>query len=431
MVSGGVGRVVRGAFWLGLGSLAVSVLGVVFWFVVAWRFGAVGVGVAGGEVGVAGVVAGLLNFGFGQYVLRGVPLRGRGAFWDGFLASVVVGVAGGFVVFVLGYGWGGAFVPLMLCGGPVVGGLVAVGDYVSVFVFQVFGALLKVGLVLAGVGALPAVFWSMLVSSVLGVLLVARRLGFGLGGDWRGVFVVSAGNYWMNFSMGFATSLGVVLVGRVAGPGEAGVFYLAGMAVLVVSSFSSGLATVGLPLTVSGDGGVLGEGARIGAGLTLLGAVAAVPVSAVLFPLLGRDFSVGPLVYALAAPSAVMASVVSVAGARLNAEARWRELVLLGLLNAVSLGVASAVFPLVLPGIGSGLALTAGSIPGCLVALRYVSWRLGWVVVLGLFMPLAGWMLGPLLSVPLVLGLLAVLHLMGVLRVGEVYQLARIVVKMF
>jgi hypothetical protein len=63
-----------------------------------------GFGVAGGEVGVAGVVAGLLNFGFGQYVLRDVPLRGRGAFWDGFLASVVVGVAGGFVAFVLGYG---------------------------------------------------------------------------------------------------------------------------------------------------------------------------------------------------------------------------------------------------------------------------------------------------------------------------------------
>ena len=101
-------------------------------------------------------MAGVLNFGFGQYVLRGVPLRGRGAFWDGFLTSATVGVAGGLVAFVLGYVWGGALVPLMLCGGAVVGGLVAVGDYV--FVFQVFGALLKVGLVLAGVGALPAVF---------------------------------------------------------------------------------------------------------------------------------------------------------------------------------------------------------------------------------------------------------------------------------
>ena len=78
-----------------------------------------------------------------------------------------------------------------------------------------------------------------------------------------------------------------------------------------------------------------------------------------------------------------------------------------------------------------GVALTAGSLPGCLVALRYVGWRLGWVVVLGLFMPLAGWMLGPLFSVPLVVGLLAVLHLVGVLRVREVFQLARIVLKMF
>jgi len=65
------------------------------------------------------------------------------------------------------------------------------------------------------------------------------------------------------------------------------------------------------------------------------------------------------------------------------------------------------------------------------VALRHVGRRLGWVVVLGLFMPLADWMLGPLLSVPLVVGLVAVLHLMGVLRVGEVYQLARMVLKMF
>jgi hypothetical protein len=53
------------------------------------------------------------------------------------------------------------------------------------------------------------------------------------------------------------------------------------------------------------------------------------------------------------------------------------------------------------------------------------------VVVLGLFMPLAGWMLGPLLSIPLVIGLLAVLHFMGVLRFGEVYQLARMVLKIF
>jgi hypothetical protein len=39
--------------------------------------------------------------------------------------------------------------------------------------------------------------------------------------------------------------------------------------------------------------------------------------------------------------------------------------------------------------------------------------------------------LDPLFSVPLVVGLVAVLHLMGVLRVGEVYQLARMVLKMF
>jgi hypothetical protein len=261
-------------------------------------------------------------------------------------------------------------------------------------------------------------------------LLVARRLGFGLGGDWRGVFVVSAGNYWMNFSMGFATSLSVVLVGRVAGSGEAGVFYLAGMAVLVVSSFSSGLATVGLPLAVSGEGGVLGKGARIGAGLTLLGAVAVVPVSGVLFPLLGKDFSVGPLVYALAAPSAVMTSVVSIASVKLNAEARWRELVLLGLLNAVSLGVASAVFPLLLPG---------DWVWACAYG-RLFSWLPCGVEVCWLapgLGPCAGafyascWLLGPLFSVPLVVGLVAVLHLMGVLRVGVVYHLARMVLKMF
>ena len=142
----------------------------------------------------------------------------------------------------------------------------------------------------------------------------------------------------------------MVLVERLAGPSEAGIFYLVAMAVLVLSS---SLASSSVPLMVSGGGNLAVEGARVAAGLTSLAVALAAPLSPLLFPLLGRGFSPGPLALALAAPAAVEVALVSAASARCNAEGRWRELAALGLAGSLPLAALCALLPRLLPGAGS------------------------------------------------------------------------------
>ncbi|MCC6006000.1 MAG: hypothetical protein LM590_16805, partial [Thermofilum sp.] len=106
--------------------------------------------------------------------------------------------------------WAPLLVPLSLSSGPVLGALVAAGSYRSAFAFQALGSLAKLLLALAGFPPLPAVFLSSLASLAFGLALAALKLGFARPSGWRGVFVVAAGNYLLNFSGGFAASLGVV-----------------------------------------------------------------------------------------------------------------------------------------------------------------------------------------------------------------------------
>jgi len=358
MASEGVGRALPSAVWLTAYSLLNAFAGLAFWAVVAKRLGPAGVGEAAAEVGLAGVAAALLNFGFLQHALREVPLRGASAFWAGFLASLLLGCTGAMALVPLGGRWAPFLVPISLASGPVLGALVAAGAPRSAFTFQAVGALAKLGFALLGLLPLPAILLSSLASLALGLVFAVLKLGFARPGGWRGVFVVAAGNYLMNFSAGFAASLGVVLVERLAGPSEAGLFYLVAMAVLVLSSFSSSLASSSIPAMVSGGAGLVEEGCRVAASLTSLAVVLASSLSPPLFPLLGKGFALGPLALALAAPAAVEIAVVSIASARCNAEGRWRELAALGLVNSLSLAALCTLLPRFLPGAGSGLALS-------------------------------------------------------------------------
>ena len=213
---------------------------------------------------------------------------------------------------------------------------------------------------------------------------------------------------------------------RLARPSEAGIFYLVAMAVLVLSS---SLASSSVPLMVSGGGNLAVEGARVAAGLTSLAIALAAPLSPLLFPLLGRGFSPGPLALALAAPAAVEVALVSAASARCNAEGRWRELAALGLAGSLPLAVLCALLPRSLPGAGSGLALSLGLLPACLLALRLVGRRALAPLPLSAALSLLGLVLGPLSSLPLALFDLLLLHLLNVLRLRGLPALAKAALK--
>jgi hypothetical protein len=180
---------------------------------------------------------------------------------------------------------------------------------------------------------------------------------------------------------------------------------------------------------VSGGGGLAVEGARVAAGLTSLAIALASPLSPLLFPLLGRGFSPGPLALALAAPAAVEVALISAASARCNAEGRWRELAALGLAGSLPLAVLCALLPRLLPGAGSGLALSLGLLPACLLALRLVGRRALAPLPLSAAFSLLGLVLGPLSSLPLALLDLFLLHLLNILRLRDLPALAKAALK--
>ena len=122
--------------------------------------------------------------------------------------------------------------------------------------------------------------------------------------------------------------------------------------------------------------------------------------------------------------AAVEVALVSAASARCNAEGRWRELAALGLAGSLPLAALSALLPRLLPGAGSGLALSLGLLPACPLALRLVDRRALAPLPLSAAFSLLGLVLGPLSSLPLALLALLLLHLLNVLRLRGLPALA-------
>ncbi|AAL62791.1 hypothetical protein PAE0436 [Pyrobaculum aerophilum str. IM2] len=418
-------RMLSSALWVWGASVAGSVGGLLFWVLVAGLGGAASVGSAAAEVGFGVFLSSLLNFGFAQYVLREVPERGGSALASGLLASAGVGLGAFAAGLIAGRPLGGALALANLVLNTALAGLVAGGRPRLYFAVGVFNAFFKLLLLWALRDAVLSVALSAALSAVLGASLALYVVGVGRPGNWRGVFAAGAGNYWNNFSAGFAVSAGVVLAERVAGPAAAGVFYLTAMAALVVGSFAFSLSTSGIPVMARLGTAVAERVTRVGMGATVPLVAAASALAGPLFGLLGRDFSGAYPSLALGLVSAAELVAVNIAVAVYNVERSWGRLAALGLVSSASLVASSALLSGLAPW-GPGAALALGFLPGFLLAARDVGAypSLAGASVALLFSVL-GLLLGPLWAAPLALASLLSLHLIGVVRVGELLGLAR------
>jgi len=97
----------------------------------------------------------------------------------------------------------------------------------------------------------------------------------------------------------------------------------------------------------------------------------------------------------------------------------------LGLAGSLPLAALCALLPRLLPGAGSGLALSLGLLPACPLALRLVDRRALAPLPLSAALSLLGLLLGPPSSLPLALLDLLLLHLLDVLRLRELPALAK------
>ena len=418
-------RVTAAAVWMWLGGLILTLGGFAFWVVVAGVYGARGMGSVAAEVSFGSLLSAFLNLGFAQFALREIPSRGGSALSAALSASSAAGLAALAVGWALGHPYGGLYALLALVSNAALMALVAAGLPRLYFASIAAQGALKIALVAVGLPPLSAILISVAASIAVALAPLLLRVGLGRPSGWDLLWRAGISNYWNNFSTGFAISLGVVLAQHTAGDAAAGAYYLAAMAALAAGSLAGALGNASIPAMVATRRDVTSTGLRIALGVTVPLIVAAAGLSPILVGLLNKELY--PFYPSIAAGllSAVALTVISMASARYNVEGRWGRLAAMGLLSSAALAASTAWLSPALPW-GPGVALAVGFLPGALLGANDV----------GLFPSLAGLAIsavlsafaifaGPLWALPLAALSLLVLHVLNVVKIGDLLAAAK------
>ncbi len=280
-----VGKVLRGGFWLYLSSLVSSLAGFAYWLVISIIAGAEVLGITSAVVGLANLIAGIINLGvwagcqrfFGLHLGRGDMEGLKVYFWSSAMFTFLVHSSASSVLSALGL--------LGVNLGALMGGMLSLAGLILFFqAFIPFQSLL-VSLLKTDV-----IFYANVTGNVLrfvaGVALVALGLGWlgaGLGYVVLGMAssilvaiycfkVVGLRPIWQRYALidvlkaGFASWLptvvailgqwlGVLAVFGIAGAVETGHYYVALTIANVVLMVATSLTSLLLPvLSGMGDG---------------------------------------------------------------------------------------------------------------------------------------------------------------------------------
>ena len=373
MAEEGLGEVVRGVTWIGLGSMISNLGKFVYWIVVARLVDASEVGYATTAASIAGAASSLASLGLGVAVLRELPVMGARALSSALLAAVLAGCMAS--IFALPFsstypGFGPyisvamAMIVLGILLLVVSNALIAAGLYRQVFISNVLSVAtrLVVGIcaVLAGfkgLGIAVSFLAAQFVMLLYSMLAVVSRVGLSAPrlGDLVEVARVGLSNYPLLLSDQLLLYASTPLVALFSGaPRAVGELYLSLMILLVVTSLPSIMASVGLPVSVRGSD-VLDHALRLG------GAVA-IPFSVFMWAAPGLVLGVisgelaGSRVLAYLSLSTLPLVALRVAALRLTLEKKLRRLLAAGLARLAILVMASALLAPLMEGEGVALA---------------------------------------------------------------------------
>ncbi len=379
----------RAGTWLFLGSITVSLTGLIFWLIISRLSGAGSIGVASSVFSSAAIAGVLVSAGVNIGVMREVAARGPGAVPPGLMAALVLGAMASLLVvplcLLLGFGGWLVLLASLYAGLNVVfvvllGVLQGLAMFRRVFLVQVFSSFSKlvvgVGLALMGLGALAAVAGFTLYSIVgvfsgLALIMPLFHRGF----DprvFREILRLGYANYPFVASSQLVTALAVYLFAFLTGsPIDTGRLYISLMVAIAVSGLAGSVVAASLPIGTRSNSDPYGEAYRLAYGITLPVVVAVIPFSPQLLGLVNHDLvAAAPTLSLLLAftPSLVMLSTIQ---ARLNRYGRKRDLTLLGLLRLgllIALGVAFSRIGT----IGVAIAYTLSTLVPTIVGLKLV-----------------------------------------------------------
>ncbi|NPA99586.1 MAG: oligosaccharide flippase family protein, partial [Crenarchaeota archaeon] len=234
MMDSSVRESLRAGTWLFLGSITISLTGLLFWLVISRLSGAESIGVASSIFSSAAIASTLVSAGINIGVMREVAARGPKAVTPGLLAALILGLAASTLAIplchLLGYmGWlvllAAVFAGLNVILTFILSMLQGLTRFNQVFLVVTVASLSKlllgVGLAALGLGALAAVagftIYS-IIGVILGLALILSCIGAGM--DWetfREILRLGYANYPFVLSNQLVTVLAVYLFALYSG----------------------------------------------------------------------------------------------------------------------------------------------------------------------------------------------------------------------
>ncbi len=337
----------RGGTWLFLGSITVSLTGLLFWLIISRLSGAGSIGVASSVFSSAAIASTLVSAGINIGVVREVAAHGQAAVSSALLTSLFLGLASSMVALplclLLGYsGWllflAAIYSGLNVLLTTVIAILQGLTRFKQVFLVSAGASLSKLflgsGLAVLGLGALSAVA-GFTAYAVVGALLGLTLIGlskYGLTRRFvRDILRLGYANYPMVLSSQLVVVLAVYLFALISGSSvDTGRLYISLMIATAVSGLAGSVLAASLPIGTSRSTDPYSEAYRLSYGITLPVVVALTPLSPVLLGLVNPDLiPASPALSLLLAttPSMVMATAVQV---RLNRYGERSRVALIG-----------------------------------------------------------------------------------------------------
>ena len=434
-VHSGIGRVVRGGFWLYGSSIVNNFSGFIYWMIISALAGSEALGLTSATVGLAGLINGLLSLGIGtglrRFLGQCIGLGDRDCLsrylWTTVLFTAIVYVSTGSLLYVLGslgYSlW--SYSPDML---RIASFIVLIGVSQALQAFLV--SLLRTDILFFGTIA------GNVLKFIVGVGLV--YLGFGWRGAAIGYMFIGLTNFFVSlvyalrvigFRLVFSTSalvdvlragivswlpgiivlagqwLGVLFVFGSSGAVETGHYYVAYTISNVVLGVSTSMLGLLLPV-LSG----MGDGRKRAAARVLrisLLFMAPIAVFVAVYPwlplgLLGREYMAASNTLTILLLSSVPLAITVCINSLVYAYGYYRMVLMIGLSQNIPRIILYLFLVPLYGGLGAAVSFTLGTYFGLLCSLLiaykvnfYLDTRsIGIIIAIPLSMGIASYILG-------------------------------------
>jgi len=447
---------VSGGLWIFVGSVTVSVVGFLFWFVLSRVVGVECVGVASAIVSAVSIASIVVSSGLDTAIVREVAAYGCRAFMSSIILSLLLGAIAVVILQPLligvGYGLYSLYASLLVFLSVV--SLAVQSMFIGFEMFREIAVLLVaasiaklvvgIGTAFIGLDVLAPLLGHLshfLVVSLLGLALLLRDLKSFKGLSMsiaRSIATLMLSNYPYAFSNQIPTMLSIYLFTLIVGkPISTGTLYIAFMIMLTLASIPNSLLRASLPIGTRRNTDPFDEAFRIGLALTVPLSVAIASAPSIVLRVINPELVEGSTVLEILSASLIPLTFLSMIITRFNKERNLRGIWLLGSVRISTLLILLTSLARAMDATGVALSYLLST---CIATLLSIPMNrdsardmlIFWTISI---IPISLYFLGISNSIAIAVTMFALsillIHMFKVFRVEEYINVVRIALKSF